>query len=90
MDLKVFFTVFGSMLLMELGDKTQLATVSFAASHESRLSVFLGAATALVVTSLLAVLFGQVAANFVPELVLKRVCGGIFVAIGVLLIVGWF
>ena len=41
-------------------------------------------------TSLLAVLFGQVAANFVPELVLKRVCGGIFVAIGALLIVGWF
>ena len=90
MDLKVFFTVFGSMLLMELGDKTQLATVSFAASHESRLSVFLGAAAALVVTSLLAVLFGQVAATFVPEAVVKRVCGGIFVAIGVLLIVGWF
>ena len=48
MDVKVFFTVFGSMLLMELGDKTQLATVSFAAGQESRLSVFLGAAAALV------------------------------------------
>lgn len=90
MDLKVFFTVFGSMLLMELGDKTQLATVSFAASQESRLSVFLGAAAALVLTSLVAVVLGQVAANLVPELVVKRVCGGIFVAIGVLLVVGWF
>ena len=90
MDLKVFFTVFGSMLLMELGDKTQLATVSFAASHESRLSVFLGAAAALVLTSLVAVLVGQAAAALVPEFVVKRVCGGIFVAIGVLLIVGWF
>ncbi len=90
MDVKVFFTVFGSMLLMELGDKTQLATVSFAASQESRLSVFLGAAAALVLTSLVAVVVGQVAANLVPELVVKRVCGGIFVAIGVLLVVGWF
>ncbi len=90
MDVKVFFTVFGSMLLMELGDKTQLATVSFAASQESRLSVFLGAAAALVLTSLVAVVLGQVAANLVPELVVKRVCGGIFVAIGVLLVVGWF
>ena len=90
MDVKVFFTVFGSMLLMELGDKTQLATVSFAASQESKLSVFLGAAAALVLTSLVAVVVGQVAANLVPELVVKRVCGGIFVAIGVLLVVGWF
>ncbi len=90
MDVKVFFTVFGSMLLMELGDKTQLATVSFAASQESRLSVFLGAAAALVLTSLVAVVVGQVAANLVPELVVKRVCGGIFVAIGVLLVLGWF
>ncbi len=90
MDVKVFFTVFGSMLLMELGDKTQLATVSFAASQESKLSVFLGAAAALVLTSLVAVVLGQVAANLVPELVVKRVCGGIFVAIGVLLVVGWF
>lgn len=90
MDVKVFFTVFGSMLLMELGDKTQLATVSFAASQESRLSVFLGAAAALVLTSLVAVVLGQVAANLVPELVVKRVCGGIFVAIGVLLVAGWF
>jgi len=90
MDLKVFFTVFGSMLLMELGDKTQLATVSFAASQESRLSVFLGAAAALVLTSLVAVVLGQVAANLFPELVVKRVCGGIFVVIGVLLVVGWF
>jgi len=90
MDWKIVLTVFGSMLLMELGDKTQLATVSFAASYESRVSVFLGAAGALVVTSLLAVLLGQAAAAVVPAHILKRVCGGFFVLIGVLLIVGWF
>lgn len=90
MDWKVFFTVFGSMLLMELGDKTQLATVCFAASHQARLSVFLGAAAALVLTSLAAVVLGQAAATLVPEVVLKRVCGGLFVVIGVLLFLGLF
>jgi putative Ca2+/H+ antiporter (TMEM165/GDT1 family) len=90
MDWRIFFTVFGSMLLMELGDKTQLATVSFAASQQSRVSVFLGAAAALVLTSFLGVVVGQAAATFVPAFVVKRVCGGLFVVIGVLLIVGWF
>jgi len=90
MDLKVILTVFGSMLLMELGDKTQLATVSFAAGHESKLSVFIGASGALVVTSLVAVLLGQAAAAMVPADVLKRVSGGVFLVIGVLLVLGWF
>lgn len=90
MDWRIFFTVFGSMLLMELGDKTQLATVSFAASQQSRLSVFLGAAAALVLTSFLGVVVGEAAAALVPALVVKRVCGGLFVVIGVLLIAGWF
>jgi putative Ca2+/H+ antiporter (TMEM165/GDT1 family) len=90
MDWKIILTVFGSVLLMELGDKTQLATVSFAASHEAKLSVFIGAAGALVVTSLAAVLLGQAAAAMVPAAVLKRVSGGIFLAIGILLLVGWF
>ena len=90
MDWKVFFTVFGSMLLMELGDKTQLATVSFAASHQARLSVFLGAAAALVLTSLVAVALGQSAAALVGELVVKRISGGVFVVIGLLLFAGLF
>lgn len=90
MDWRIFFTVFGSMLLMELGDKTQLATVSFAASQQSRLSVFLGAAAALVLTSFLGVVVGEAVAALVPALVVKRVCGGLFVVIGMLLIAGWF
>ena len=90
MDWKVVLTVFGSILLMELGDKTQLATVSFAASQQSRLSVFLGAAGALVVTSLAAVLLGQAGAALVPAALLKRICGAFFLAIGALLLAGWF
>ena len=49
MDLRFFLTVFTTVFLAELGDKTQLATFLYAsdAAH-SKLTVFLGAASALV------------------------------------------
>ena len=42
-------TVFGSVFVAELGDKTQLATMLFASDKEvSKMTVFVGAALALV------------------------------------------
>ena len=52
MDIKVFLTVFAVVFLAELGDKTQLATLLFAADKEvSKLTVFAGASLALVVAA---------------------------------------
>ncbi len=82
MDFKVMFTTFGMIFLAELGDKTQLATFAFAVENKTRLAVFLGAAGALILTSLLAVLFGSAAARLVPPNYIKMGAGGLFVILG--------
>lgn len=81
-DLKQLLTTFGAVLLAELGDKTQLATFGFAAESRSRLSVFLGSAAALVLTSLIAVVAGGLVGKFVSPLILQRLSGVLFIALG--------
>ena len=83
MDLKLFATVFGSVFLAELGDKTQLATLLFAAQGgHPRLTVFLGAASALVATSAIGVLAGGLVAGQLEARLASRLAGAAFVAIG--------
>jgi putative Ca2+/H+ antiporter (TMEM165/GDT1 family) len=61
MDWKIFLTVFAAVFIAELGDKTQLATMLFAADKEvSKLTVFFAASCALVVASAIGVLAGSV------------------------------
>ena len=82
MDWKLAATTFATVFVAELGDKTQLATLSFATSGASRWSVFLGAAAALVATSAIAVVAGEGLVRFVSPTILKRVAGALFLAIG--------
>ena len=57
MNWKIFGTAFVTLFLAELGDKTQLAVITMTASTESKISIFLGASAALVVVTILGVLF---------------------------------
>ena len=83
MDLKVLVTVFTAVFIAELGDKTQLATMLFAADREvSKWTVFIGASLALVCTSALGVAAGMVLSNYVSERQLSWVAGLGFIAIG--------
>jgi putative Ca2+/H+ antiporter (TMEM165/GDT1 family) len=84
MEYKVLFTVFASVFVAELGDKTQLATMLFAADKEvSKLTVFLGASLALVVASGIGVLAGSLVSQFVSERHLSYIAGVGFVSIGI-------
>ena len=84
MELKVLATVFASVFLAELGDKTQLATLLFAADQAvSRLAVFFAASAALVVATGIGVLAGGLVSQYVSPSALKVVAGGGFIAIGV-------
>ncbi len=84
MDFKVLSTVFTSVFIAELGDKTQLATLLFAADKDaSKLTVFLGAALALIVTSAIGVLAGSAISQYVGEKTLHYLAGIGFIAIGV-------
>jgi putative Ca2+/H+ antiporter (TMEM165/GDT1 family) len=84
MDLKVLATVFTSVFVAELGDKTQLATMLFASDKDaSKLTVFIGAALALVVTSAIGVAAGSVISQYVGEKTLQYIAGIGFIAIGI-------
>ena len=83
MEYKVLITVFTAVFIAELGDKTQLATMLFAADKEvSKLKVFIGASLALILASAIGVLAGSVISEYVSEKHLHYIAGVGFIAIG--------
>ncbi|MGB5330741.1 MAG: TMEM165/GDT1 family protein [Gammaproteobacteria bacterium] len=83
MDWKIFLTVFAAVFIAELGDKTQLATMLFAADKEvSKYTVFLAASAALVVASAIGVLAGSLLSEYINEKYLHYVAGVGFIIIG--------
>ena len=84
MDTKLLLTIFGSVFLAELGDKTQLATMLFASDGTNpKLTVFLASALALVATSAIGVVAGAAISQVVSPRTLGIVAGLGFVAIGI-------
>ena len=76
-------TVFTSVFIAELGDKTQIATLLFAATaQQKQIFIFLAAASALVVSTGLAVLVGNFAGSYLDNLPVKAIAGIGFIVIG--------
>jgi len=83
MDIKALLTVFATVFVAELGDKTQLATLLFAADREvSKWTVFAGASLALVAASGIGVLAGALLSQHVSTRLLHYCAGVGFLAIG--------
>ena len=83
MDLKIFATIFITVFIAELGDKTQLATMLFASDKDtSKLTVFLAASLALIVASAIGVAAGALLSEFISEKLLSYIAGVGFMMIG--------
>jgi putative Ca2+/H+ antiporter (TMEM165/GDT1 family) len=87
LNLKLILSAFSMIFLAELGDKTQVSTFALATGRKAFLSVFLGAAGALVLSTVIAVTLGAALGRFVPERVIKFVSAAIFLGFGALTLV---
>ncbi|HHY42671.1 MAG TPA: TMEM165/GDT1 family protein [Thermoanaerobacterales bacterium] len=83
---KTFITTFFLVFLAELGDKTQLSTMLLSAHNESYFSVFLGAASALILNAAIGVYLGSLISKSVPLYYIHLGGGLAFIILGVLLI----
>ncbi len=83
MNYTILLTVFTTVFIAELGDKTQLATMLFAADKEvSKLTVFIGASLALIATSVIGVLAGSIISDYISAKHLQYIAGAGFIIIG--------
>jgi putative Ca2+/H+ antiporter (TMEM165/GDT1 family) len=93
-DKYVILAVMGAFLIAEIGDKTQLATLSLGARFEGSIlnsvGVWLGATVGMILANALAVIIGHTAGRRVPEKLMKRISGALFVGFGIWTLVGAF
>ena len=87
MILSLLLSTFLTIFIAELGDKTQLATLTMSGTSNKPLAVFLGSSTALVFASLIGALTGGSISNYVPEIILKIIASITFFILGIRLFI---
>ena len=83
MLLTLLFTTFFTVFLAEMGDKTQLTTITLSSTTNKPLAVFIGSSIALVLATLLGALAGGSIANLIPDFILKLLSGTVFLILGI-------
>jgi putative Ca2+/H+ antiporter (TMEM165/GDT1 family) len=89
MNWTLIASTFGAIFLAELGDKTQLAAVTLAASTKQPVAVFVGASLALVAVSAVGVGVGAGLAEALPLALIRKVSAVAFIAIGIAMLLDW-
>ena len=87
MLITLLFTTFFTVFLAEMGDKTQLTTITLSSTTNKPLAVFIGSSLALILATLLGALAGGSIANLIPAFLLKLLSGIVFLIIGIKLLV---
>ena len=83
MLLTLLLTTFITVFLAEMGDKTQLTTITLSSSTNKPVAVFFGSSLALILATLLGTLAGDSIANLIPDFILKLLSGILFLCIGI-------
>ena len=83
MVLTLLFTTFVTVFLAEMGDKTQLTTITLSSTTNKPLAVFIGSSLALILATLLGALAGGSISNLIPAFLLKLLSGTVFLIIGI-------
>ena len=86
MILSLLISTFITIFIAELGDKTQLATLTMSGTSNKPLAVFLGSSIALISASLIGALAGGSISNFLPEIILKSIAALTFFILGIKLL----
>ena len=81
MFLSLLLSTFLTVFIAELGDNTQLATLTISGTSNKPFAVFLGSSSALVFASLLGALTGGSISSFLPDVVLKSIASITFLII---------
>ncbi len=86
MLITLLFTTFFTVFLAEMGDKTQLTTITLSSTTNKPLAVFIGSSVALILATLLGALAGGSIANLIPAFLLKLLSGIVFLILGIKLL----
>lgn len=84
----VFVATVIGFFLLEIGDKTQIATVALAAKYPSLISVVAGTTLGMMIANVPAVLLGEAAARKLPMHVVHAIAAGIFIVMGAFILFG--
>jgi len=84
----VFATTLVAFFLLEIGDKTQIATVALATRYASLASVVAGTTLGVMIADVPVVLLGEMAARKLPQRAVHGIAGAIFLVLGVLVLLG--
>jgi putative Ca2+/H+ antiporter (TMEM165/GDT1 family) len=82
MDLLSFFFTYGSLFILELGDKTQLIVFNLALEYKKFYKVGIGVTAGFALLVTIGVFFGAVITTFIPLFIILIASGIIFLIIG--------
>ena len=84
----VFGTTLAAFFLLEMGDKTQFATIALAAHYDSLLAVIAGSTFGIMLADVPVVMLGAAAARTLPMKSLHRIAPAMFLVLGVIILLG--